>query len=377
MQYDQTILLITEPRDYHGLMMKMALEEKGAHVDSFSMTLFPQADGLTIAFDGESDCSFLWGGRDKDYDAVINRRVAHPHIGDMVAACDHSFSASVCYQMATGMLGMQSSAVFSVNDYQASVAGQFKARQLACAQQVGLKIPKTLFSNNADEVVAFFAEDEEIIFKNLQSGLWVLNETEHVSAQMISQVDRADVLQHAEGLQYGPGIFQAKINKAFELRVVVMGHSLFCMRLNSQDFSDTTLDWRMSKDSYPKLCGGAFVLPEAMRAKLIGFMENMGLVFGCIDLIVTPEGDFIFLEVNEMGQFLWMEEVDPWFTLLDAFSDFVLSGNSAFAYHPNKNCIPLSSLAGFSTEDELSALFGQHFPEPIAVFSPYVYSEAS
>jgi hypothetical protein len=34
--------------------------------------------------------------------------------------------------------------------------------------------------------------------------------------------------------------------------------------------------------------------------------ELLGLAFGCIDLIVTPEGEHIFLEVNEMGQFLWV-----------------------------------------------------------------------
>jgi glutathione synthase/RimK-type ligase-like ATP-grasp enzyme len=33
----------------------------------------------------------------------------------------------------------------------------------------------------------------------------------------------------------------------------------------------------------------------------------MGLNFGCIDLIVRPTGDYVFLECNPNGQWLWIE----------------------------------------------------------------------
>jgi len=38
-------------------------------------------------------------------------------------------------------------------------------------------------------------------------------------------------------------------------------------------------------------------------------VEKLGLVFGCIDMIVTPRGEFIFLEINPNGQWLWIEEL--------------------------------------------------------------------
>jgi glutathione synthase/RimK-type ligase-like ATP-grasp enzyme len=35
----------------------------------------------------------------------------------------------------------------------------------------------------------------------------------------------------------------------------------------------------------------------------------LGLEFGAIDLIRQPDGEYIFLEINGNGQFLWAEEL--------------------------------------------------------------------
>ena len=35
----------------------------------------------------------------------------------------------------------------------------------------------------------------------------------------------------------------------------------------------------------------------------------LGLEFGAIDLIITPQGNYVFLEVNGNGQFLWAEHL--------------------------------------------------------------------
>jgi glutathione synthase/RimK-type ligase-like ATP-grasp enzyme len=38
-------------------------------------------------------------------------------------------------------------------------------------------------------------------------------------------------------------------------------------------------------------------------------MESLGLTFGAIDLIQKPDGEFVFLEVNPNGQWLWLERM--------------------------------------------------------------------
>ena len=61
-------------------------------------------------------------------------------------------------------------------------------------------------------------------------------------------------------------------------------------------------------------------------------LRRLGLVFGCIDFIVTPEGEYVFLEVNQMGQFLWVELANPEFPLLQAFAEFLVSQDPEFRF---------------------------------------------
>jgi hypothetical protein len=36
-------------------------------------------------------------------------------------------------------------------------------------------------------------------------------------------------------------------------------------------------------------------------------MDSFGLNFASLDMIVTPDGEFVFLELNPNGQWLWLE----------------------------------------------------------------------
>ncbi len=38
-------------------------------------------------------------------------------------------------------------------------------------------------------------------------------------------------------------------------------------------------------------------------------MRELKIVFGCVDMILTPEGDYVFLEVNTAGQWQWVEHL--------------------------------------------------------------------
>jgi hypothetical protein len=52
--------------------------------------------------------------------------------------------------------------------------------------------------------------------------------------------------------------------------------------------------------------------------------------FCCFDFTVTPGGDHVFLEANQMGQFLWVEEKVPELPMLDTMCAFLMSGDRVF-----------------------------------------------
>ncbi len=61
-------------------------------------------------------------------------------------------------------------------------------------------------------------------------------------------------------------------------------------------------------------------------------MEALGLVFGAIDLIVTPGNEYVFLEVNPAGQFLWIDS-QTGLPLVDALSEMLLQGRPDYSSH--------------------------------------------
>ena len=50
-------------------------------------------------------------------------------------------------------------------------------------------------------------------------------------------------------------------------------------------------------------------LPDEIQLKLLKLHAALGLTFGAYDLIVTPNREYVFLEVNPAGQWLWLEDV--------------------------------------------------------------------
>ena len=71
-----------------------------------------------------------------------------------------------------------------------------------------------------------------------------------------------------------------------------------------QENRETEIDWRRRPFDVEKT---PIELPSDLDAKLIALLRAFGLHYGAFDLIVTPDGRHVFLEVNPAGQYLWVE----------------------------------------------------------------------
>jgi len=129
-----------------------------------------------------------------------------------------------------------------------------------------------------------------------------------------------DMLEDADLLALTPGIYQSYINKAYELRVNMFGRKIVTAKINNQGNAATEIDWRPNVfETSLEL----YELPQEIKDKLYDFMDRMGLVFGAVDLIKDKNGDYVFLEVNQMGQFLWIDHMLPEANLLGTMCDFI------------------------------------------------------
>ena len=101
---------------------------------------------------------------------------------------------------------------------------------------------------------------------------------------------------------FGPTLFQKKISKKYEIRSFFLNGKFFSMAVFSQNDPQTKTDFRNYNWKNPNRCV-AFTLPNNIAIKLYKLMECLSLDTGSIDIIVDLNGDFIFLEVNPVGQF--------------------------------------------------------------------------
>jgi hypothetical protein len=60
-------------------------------------------------------------------------------------------------------------------------------------------------------------------------------------------------------------------------------------------------------------------------------MDALGLVFGCIDLVADDHDELHFLEINQAGQFLFVEHDAPDVPLLRAMAAMLAEGRSDYA----------------------------------------------
>jgi hypothetical protein len=88
-----------------------------------------------------------------------------------------------------------------------------------------------------------------------------------------------------------------------EMLTCVDGESL-AVTIDSQSTAGATLDWRRRQFD---LTYRRARLERRLHLALARLMARLGLVFGAIDLAVTPDGKTVFFEVNSKGNWLWLE----------------------------------------------------------------------
>lgn len=195
-----------------------------------------------------------------------------------------------CARIATRHLGQLTAA-----GHQA----EYKPRQLAHADAVGLPIPPTLITNDPEQVACFAARQSTgIVTKALYAR------TPRSSGGELSGVLYTTPVP--PGRQSDPAIattahlFQATVAKAFDLRLTIVDGALFATEIHNPG----ELDWRRDHRRLAyRTCG----VPDEIATAVRALMDRLGLVFGALDFVVTPDGDWVFIEINPNGQWAWIE----------------------------------------------------------------------
>jgi glutathione synthase/RimK-type ligase-like ATP-grasp enzyme len=325
------ILLLSHPLDVHAVAVAEGLHRKGIPHTFWHTADFPTSSGESVSF-RNGELAVKAEGPDlmiesREFGTIWYRRpVTQPDKG-ILHPSDRLFARQSCEAFRRSLVQLLGPKAFWVNPPVNSDLASQKILQHEAALTCGFKMPDTLYSNDPGEIRRFIAsEGGRVIFKVLTGAPWRDHRTRWVSyAAPLS----AEQLVEDDLLRQTPSIYQAIIPKAYELRVTVMGRQVFTAKVLSQETEEGKLDWRRA---YRELKMSPAEIPDEVRERCFLLMERLGIVFGCFDFIVTPEGESVFLEVNEAGQFLFVEEYTG-LPLLDAFCDFLIAADPAFEYN--------------------------------------------
>lgn len=328
-----TVLIVTSRQDSHARIIASAARAvTGSKVvrwltdDPFARSRVSCAPAI------EGAVSFKLSGiglevSDADLKTVWFRRPALPYVANVPVA-ESKVLQNELRAFLSGFFSWLENRGLWVNPSSAKLRSESKLLQLHLAATSGLIVPRTIMTNDVAEVLAFMvkARCEHLIYKTFTPCAW---DTETgrsvVYATKVTAGDVAD-----ERVANSAAIWQVPVPKAFEIRVTIFGDTCVAAKIDSQEEDSSRDDWRAGDPSLVKVT--PYLLPTEVYNRCRQLMRDLGIVFGAFDFIVTPGGEYVFLEVNEGGQFLWVEERCPEIRMLDAFLAFCLSGDKDFKY---------------------------------------------
>ena len=181
-----------------------------------------------------------------------------------------------------------------------------KPEQLVAARSCGFLIPRSVITNKVEDALRFARSVSGRVVYKAMSGYMPLSLDGSVYEAIYTNiVSIDDIISREAEIAYAPCLFQEYVEKAYEIRVTIVNRHIFAASIDSQSSTVSVVDWRhydLSNTPYR-----AITLPGDINAALHSLMDHYELSFGCIDLIVTPNGDYVFLELNPNGQWYWIE----------------------------------------------------------------------
>jgi glutathione synthase/RimK-type ligase-like ATP-grasp enzyme len=189
-----------------------------------------------------------------------------------------------------------------VNPLDAGTAAEDKPRQLRLARELGLSVPRTLVTNDPEAVRAFREEVGPLVTKMLTPLSQSMGKAElFVRTSAVRDEDLADL----SGLALAPMVFQERIRKQRELRVACVGNRCFAGALDASRSAAGQVDWRAARPDEVRWEHAE--LDADLAARLARLVSALGLAYGAADLIETPSGETVFLELNPGGEWGMLE----------------------------------------------------------------------
>lgn len=293
------VLALSCEEDPHADKVVTHLTQKG--VDIFRINTNRIREDYALTYDG----AFHISGPertvtlDKQWN-IWNRRIMDPDLDDNIPEDIKQVIRTETKRTWEGLLFNHEGNV--LNDPRSEYAANNKIGQMRFAQEQNISIPETLVTNDPAAFRRFYDKYETICHK-LQKVAVIKKEDEQLIAY--TNIVRPEHLGDSELIRNHPSLFQKYIDKEYEIRVTVTRDKVIPIAIHSQDAEISKVDFR--KYDFDNVRYEHTRLPTNVEQFCHNIRDHYGLSFGAIDMIRTKKGEYVFLEINPNGQWLWLE----------------------------------------------------------------------
>ena len=227
----------------------------------------------------------------RELDLIWWRRVSYPQ-RDHPSFSDEYVRQLVSNEWKTALYGLLTGEFTGcwISNPEKTLRAQNKLLQIQAAQTAGLRVPRTLVSQDPEAVRCFCAmqENEQVIVKALRGAMGRILAAVPITLRQLEDA----------AIRLCPAIYQELIPGRQHLRINCFGDDIYPFLIETD-----ALDWRRNLQAPMS----PYSLDEQTQEQLLEVLRILGLEMGIIDAKLTPDGELVWLEVNPQGQFLFAE----------------------------------------------------------------------
>ncbi|MGH3828850.1 MAG: ATP-grasp ribosomal peptide maturase [Pseudonocardiaceae bacterium] len=300
-----TVLILATERDISADRMVRALAERDVPVFRADLSWFPQQLSVDAELrDGQWTGRLVTPYREVALEELRSIWYRNPSSFRFPAAMSTTERRHAQHEAKLGLGGVLGALpVRWVNHPSRHADAGYKPRQLVAAARAGLSVAPTLVTNNPGAALRFAARcgPGGVVTKMLGASAICERGGRRVAlTQRLTDADFDDL----RGIELTAHLMQRWASKREEARVIVIGHQVFAVAIRAHSHA-SYVDWRAD---YNALSYERIPLPDDVEHGIRAVMRELDLVYGAFDFVITPEAEWIFLEVNPGGQFGFLED---------------------------------------------------------------------
>ncbi len=192
-----------------------------------------------------------------------------------------------------------------LNYYRDSYYAENKYKQYSIAKAIGFNTPSFICSNDKSFISNFLNDETRKVLKFMNQDFYKTGKSDYkgIYVNLLSSEGLSKFQEFGEN----PIVVQDYINKKYEVRYTIVGTMHFVCKIESQSSVIANIDWR--RYDLANTPHSIIEPPLCICEKVNQFMNEFNLNYGAMDFIIDENDNWFFLELNSMGQFLWIEDL--------------------------------------------------------------------